>query len=259
MQSALLILIDLGSVVKAIVLWRFIAAGIWKRHVCFCAMVALSLARSVITANGKLHPIEEFWRATTWPTTILQAAAAIEAFWGLARHFRGIRNFGWALLGVILIVAAAAAATLGLMKTHWNSPLRAPLLVDQYTSLWLVFTAMLSLAFFKQFPKVPVRPNAIHHLAALTALFASNFVGYSIGQLSHGELRFLTNLVIACGVLSAYTWWALKITRDGERLPFAVPSALTKQEFEAAEAAHRQSTRELKQAGSEALRRMFRS
>jgi hypothetical protein len=259
MQSALLlVLINVGSVLRIATLWRCIASGVLKRHVFFCALTIVLCARSILAATGSLHPIYEFWMATQWPVAALQAAAAIEAFWGLASHFRGIRNFGWMLLAVILSVAAVAAASIWFFRTRWDSPLRVPLLLDQYTGLWLVLAALLSLAFFRQFPKVPVRPNAIRHLIALTILFGGNFIAYSISQLSRGQARFSTNLVIYCGAILAYSWWVLKINRAGEQLPFAPPPPRTNAEFDTVEAAHRHSARELKQAGSEALRRTFR-
>jgi hypothetical protein len=259
MRSALLVLINLESAARIAVLWRCLASGVLKRHACFCALTVLSCVGSILASTGSLHPYREFWLATQWPIAALQAGAAIEAFWGLARHFRGIRNFAWALLGVILTVTGAAAASVSFLRARWDSPFEAPLLLDQFTGLWLVLTALLSLAFFKQFPKVPVRPNAIRHLAALSILFGANFIAYSMGQLSRGQWRFQTNFVIYCGAILANGWWALTINRDGERLPFAPPPPMTSQEFDAAEAAHRQSARELKQAGSEALRRTFRS
>ena len=259
MQSALLlVLLNIGSVGRFATLWRCVASGVLKRHVFFCALTTLVSVGSILGARGHLHPFYEFWMATQWPIAALQAAAAIEAFWGLARHFRGIRNFGWMLLGVILSVAAVAAASVWFFRTRWDSPLRVPLLLDQYTGLWLVLTAFLSLAFFRQFPNVPVRPNAIRHLIALTILFGGNFIAYSISQLSRGQARFSTNLVIYCSAVVAYGWWVLKINRAGELLPFAPPPPMTNAEFDTAEAAHRQSARELKQAGSEALRRTFR-
>jgi hypothetical protein len=258
MQSAfLLVLIDLGSVAKIAVLWRCLTSGLFKRYICFSAMVALALARTLIAGTGRLHPYREFWLATTWPTTILQAAATIEAFWILAGHFRGIRNFGWKLIGVIFIVSAASATTVGLLRTRWNSPLRGALLIDQYTGLCLVLTAFLSIAFFKQFPTIPVRPNAIRHLTALSLLFGSNFLGYSVLPLSH-ESTFLANLVVTTGVLIAHGWWALSMNRAGESLPFE-PPVMSDKEYDAAEIGHRRIAGELKRAGSEALKKTFRS
>jgi len=258
MQLALILtLFNAGSIAKLAVLWRSIASGALKRLPCFFAMVLVSFARTAIAPTGKLHPYYEIWQATTWPTAILQAAAVIEAFWGLARHFRGIRNFAWALLSLILAVTAAAASVVGFMKTRWNSPLRTPLLIDQYTGLWLVLTALLSLAFFRQFRQVPVRPNAIRHMAALSLLFGANFAGYSIAQLSHGEWKFLTNLIVLSGAVCAYSWWALTINSDGELLPFPLKPPMSYDDFNAAEAQHQKTARELKQAGRSALRRLL--
>jgi len=258
MQSVLILaLVNLGSVAKIAVLWRCAAIGVFKRYFWFVAMVALALARSLIGSRHNPHPYTEFWLATQWPTAGLQTAAAIEAFWILAGHFRGIRNFGWLLIGVILAISSAAAGAVSLLRPHWNNPLSGPLLLDQYVGLSLVLTALLSFAFFRQFPRIPIRPNAIRHLTALSVLFGSDFVGYSILPLSHGELKFLTSLVVATGGLVAYSFWAVSMNRAGEALPFP-PPMMSDKDYDASEQRHQRSARELRQAASEALRRMFR-
>jgi hypothetical protein len=258
MQSALILtLVNLGSIAKLAVLWRCLAMGVTKRLPWFFAMVLLSLARTAIMPTGRLHPYLEFWQATTWPMTILQAAAAIEAFWLLAGHFRGIRNFGWKLIGVILGVSAVAALAVGFLDRGWNNALRKPVLIDEYTALWMVLTAFLSIVFFAQFPNIPVRPNAVRHLKALSLLFGANLVGYSMLPISRGEWVFLTNLIVASGTVLAYGWWALKINRDGEILPFDPQPPMSNDDFDAAERQHRKASGELKRAGSEALRRPF--
>jgi hypothetical protein len=116
----------------------------------------------------------------------------------------------------------------------------------------------LSLAFFRQFSGVPVRPNATRHLLALAILFGSFFVGNFLGQTSHGHWRFLANLVIDTGTIAAFGWWALRTTTAGERLPFSKAPALSMEEFAAAEANEEQAARQIRRASSEALSKVLR-
>ena len=258
MQSALLrTLIAVGIAVKLAVLWRCISCRLVARYVWFFGMVTLSL-QSVLSLNGHLHPYLEFWTATQWPVAILEAGAAVEAFWLVAAHFRNIRGFGWILLGVMMSVAATVAAGVGLLRAHWNSPLRGALLFGQYTYLALLVITLLSVVFFWQFSGVPIRPNATRHLLALAVLFGSNFVGSFLAQASHGEWRFLSNLVILVGTVAAYSWWAIRTTSAGELLPFPKASPLSMQEFTAAEAADEQAAREISRVSAKALRKVLR-
>jgi hypothetical protein len=259
MQSALLyVLIAVGAVAKAGALWRCISCRLATRIPFFFGMVSLSLVRSAVSLNRHEHPYLEFWTALQWPMALLGAAAALEAFWRVAGHFRNIRGFGMILLGLMVSVAAAVAAGVGLMRAHWNGPLRGALLFDQYTQLGLLVIALLSVGFFLQFPGVPIRPNAILHLLALAVLFGSSFVGSFLGQASQGQWRFLTNFVIAGGVIVAYTWWAIRTTAAGELLPFPPAPPLSMKEFTETEAADEQATREISRESAKALRKVLR-
>jgi hypothetical protein len=258
MQSALIFfLIALGAFAKLGVLWRCISCRLVTRYAFFCGMATLSLARSALVMNG-LHPYQEFWTATQWPMALLGAGAAVEAFWRVAAHFRNIRGFGMILLGVMVSVAATVAVGVGLLRAHWNGPLRGALLFNQYTQLGLLVITLLSLAFVWQFSGVPIRPNAIRHLLALAVLFGSYFVGNFLGQASHGEWRFLPNLVINVGTVVAYGWWAIRTTAAGERLPFPKAPPLSMKEFAAAEAKDEQAAREISRVSAKALRKVFR-
>lgn len=224
MQSALIfILIALGVTAKLGVLWRSVSCRLVARYTWFCGMATLSLARSALALNGQLHPYQEFWTATQWPMAILGAGAALEAFWRVAAHFRNTRGFGIILLSVIVSVAASVAAWVGLLRAHWNGPLRGALLFNQYTQLGLLVITLLSVAFVWQFSSVPIRPNARRDLLALAVLFGAYFVGNLLGQAGRGEWRFLPNLLINVGTVVAYSWWAIRTTSGGERLPFPHP------------------------------------
>jgi len=259
MQSALLLALNaLGVAAKLGVLWRCISCRLAARHALFCAMVTLSLARSVLALNGHLHPYLEFWTATQWPTAILEAGAALEAFWRIAAHFRNMRGFGVVLLGVIVSVAVTVSAGVGLVRAHWNGPLRGALLFGQYTQLGLLVITLLSVAFFWQASGVPIRPNAVRQLLALAILFGSSFVGNFLGQASHGQWRFLANLVIGVGTVVAYGWWAVRTTSAGERLPFSTAPPISMKEFAAAEATDEQAAREISRVSAKALRKVLR-
>lgn len=259
MQPALIFtLIALGCVAKLGVLWRLVSCRLVARLPFFSAMVALSLAGSALSLTGHLHPYNEFWTATRWPMAILEAGAALEAFWRVAEHFRNMRGFGMVLLGVMCGFAIAVAVAVGALRTYWNDPLSGALLFSQSTHLGLLVLTLLSAAFFWQFSGVPIRPNATRHLLALTVLFGSLFLGYFFGQASRGQWRFLTNLSINLGSDIAYTWWAIRTTRDGERLPFSKPQPLSIDEFAAAEAADERDAREIRRASAKALSKVLR-
>jgi len=259
MQSTLIFgLIALGVVSKMAVLWRCVTVRLVRRHVLFCTMVALSMVRSALALNGQLHPYAEFWTASQWPMAILEAGAAVEAFWLVAAHFRKIRRFGMVLLGFIVCLAATVAYGVGLVRAHWNGPLRGAVLFGQYTHLGLLVVTLLSVIFFWQFRDVPVRPNASRHLLVLAALFGSYFIGNFLAQASHGQWRFLSNLVIASGTIVAYGWWALRTTAAGEVLPFAQAPPLSKSEYAAAKADDERTVHEINRVSVKALRRMLR-
>jgi hypothetical protein len=259
MQSALLLfLIACGCAAKLVVLWKCFSYRMVGRHAWFCAFTALSFVRSSLFLNGHPHPAYEFWNAVQWPMAILQCGAALEAFWLIARHFRNIRGFGFALLGVMTIVGAAVAAGVGAMRPYWEDPLRGAILFNQYTYMGLLVITVLSLAFFWQFSGVPVPRNASRHLLVLAILFASYFFGNFLGQISKGRWPFQANLVIDVGTVVAYAWWAIGITEEGDRLPFSKAPPLSKDDFAAAEATEEKAARDVNRASSKALWKILR-
>ncbi len=261
MQSAvLLVLIYLGLVMKVAALGRAMVSRLWPGRLFFCAMVILSLVRSAVAVAAKSHVqlYFEFWNATQTPLAVLEASAAIEAFWRLALHFRNIRRFGLRLMWIIILVAASASAAVSLLRVNWNGPLSGPLLISQCTQLGLLLTTLLSLAFFRQFPNVPIRPNAIRHLLVLSTLSLFFFVGRAIGYASGGEWKFVSNFVITLGAVLAFGAWTLLMKREGESLPFEPGPPMSIAEFEAAEAADTKANQELKRASSEAIRKLRR-
>jgi hypothetical protein len=235
-QSALILAIILiGAVGQAASIRQIIRERLFFRHVAFFALMALTLSRAIVAlvSRGHLHPYLEFWKATRWPLTLLGAAAAIEAFWRLAMHFRNVRGFGFILLGVIAGVAAAVAWIVAAMNSKWDGPLRGPFMFEECVELALMLVTMFSVAFFRLVPAIPVRPNSIRHLLVLSSLFGSSFAGTFIGLVSRGQGWFAANLTITAGMAVSYWWWALRINRSGEVLPFPIPPMASLGEIEA--------------------------
>jgi hypothetical protein len=198
-----------------------------------------------------------YWFETQWPTVLLQAAAVIEAFWILADHFRGMYHFARRLLVTILSISALTAGIVGLMKAQYKGPIRGAVLVDQYVSLWLVFTAIFCAIFFRQFSEYPIRPNAIRHLKVLTLTFGLNFLGNSILLISPGSdsaLRVVSFVLFAINGPATYFLWGILMDRAGEKLPFEPPT-MSDDDYNNAEAKHKRAALELRRAGSKAFRK----
>jgi hypothetical protein len=258
MQLALINgLIRLGILLRLAVIFRcLVRHQIWQ-YFFFCAMLIFIAFGSALSQAQALHKISlaayrTFYFNTRWVEAACISAGAVEAFWGLARHFRNIRGFGWALIAVIVSVSAAVAAFFEIYRPEWNGDMRAPALIGQFVNVALVLTALLSVAFFRQFRTTPVRPNAILHLRVLGLLFAFSSLGYFVGQASHGELPFTASLFLTAGPVVAYIWWLIGMKPAGDILPFA-PHIMSAEEYEASEAEHKKTADRLKQAGSEAL------
>ncbi len=236
MQSALIFaIIFVGAVAQTAAIWRCLREGLLARHVAFVGLTTLTLSREVVdlVSRGHPHPYVEFWRATQWPIALLGACAAIEAFWRLALHFRNIRGFGSILLGGIAGVAAMAALAVTAINSEWTGWLRGPLRFEECVELGLMLVAILSLAFFRLVPSIPVRPNSIRHLLILVTLFGSQFAGNFIGLVSAGQWRFSANLTITAGLAVSYTLWVFLMKRAGEFLPFSAPPVMSAEEISA--------------------------
>ncbi|HLW76981.1 MAG TPA: hypothetical protein VKS01_08340, partial [Bryobacteraceae bacterium] len=160
-------------------------------------------------------------------------------------------------IAIILAVSGTAAAGIALIHVNWNSPLHVPLLADQYLALSMMMTLLASRAFFRQFPQFPIRPNALRHLTVLTAVFATNFIGLSIGLISAGQWRWATSFAINVGANLAYIGWAFFMTPEGEQLSFDPPPPMSPEDFDHAEMRHKRSVERIKQAGSRGWRRLL--
>jgi hypothetical protein len=243
MQQALIIgLMILGTIAKVLSIVRIAINRMALRYPLFTLMTVLNTARTVVllTVLGIGRPLlyAPIWQATNGMTIALQAAACVEAFWIVALHFRNIKAFG----AILLFLIAAVGTVLGYSLVaswsgKWSSPFTTTMILLQRVGLVLIVIALLSRLFFRQFPTVPVKPNAVRHLGILTLLFTSFVVD---GFIANGAAwNFISNFAMALGVLIAYTWWSISMTPEGEKLPFSPPEALSVEDFETADAADR--------------------
>jgi hypothetical protein len=235
-QSALIFAVMfIGVIAQTAAIWRCFHEGLALRHAAFLALTAVTLSREVVdlAVRGHYDPYFYFWKATQWPLAILGACAAIEAFWHLARHFRNVRSFGFILLGVISAVAALVALTVTVINSRWHGALSGALMFEECAELGLMLISILSLAFFRLLPSIPVRPNSIRHLLILFTLFGFAFAGNFVGLLSLGQWRFTTNLIITAGIALPYFVWAAVMKKSGETLPFPMPPLMSIAEIRA--------------------------
>jgi hypothetical protein len=244
-------LIALGILIRLAVLFRCLTSRQRVRYLFFC--LALTYVASGSVASLFAHDFyTNVWNRTRVPEQTLNALVAIEAFWGLARHFRDIRGFGWALLTIILAVSAGTAGILGILRATWPSPFQWGFLLGQFGNLALFLTALLSRAFFQQFRQIPVRPNAVIHLRVLGLLYGFVGFGFFIGQITKAQWPTLSALPLVAGPQVAYIWWLIAMRRAGEELPFASP-VMSAEEYDASKSANEKRADQIKQAGSEAL------
>lgn len=258
MQSAVIYSLLYASIAARIaVVVRGVFGGLLRAYPFFFATVLLSLARALVSVATPLAYYRWFLGETQWPLAVLEAAAVLEAFWGVAAHFRKIRGFGWILVGVIAAISALASALVGILRATWHDPLNGMLLFGMYVYVALLVAALLSLGFFSQFRAVPIRPNSTLHLTVIALWFGLYFLGNFIGQVSRGTSRFLPNMIITAGATLALFWWAAAMNRDGQKLPEPA-TAMSVEQFEASEAEYRRKGDRIRRAGAQAFRRMFR-
>jgi hypothetical protein len=259
MQSAIIfVFIYAGIATRCATLVRCVHSGLLRSHAFFFAMATLSLARAIVSVTVNTRHYYAFYEATQWPAALLEAAAVLEGFWLIAAHFRKIRGFGWALFTASAAIATLIAASVAVLRSNWNEAVTGLFLFSLYTHIVLLGTALLSVAFFRQFPEVPIRPNAIRHWQVLCLISGSYVLATFIMQITRGKSAFITNLLATAGTTIAYGWWALRINREGEELPFPPPPEMPPGDFDAAEAEHKQAGAKLKKAGDDAIGRVLR-
>src|SRR5438270_1221173 len=106
MQSDVIFgLIYAAIAARTALLVRCAASGLLRLYPIFAALVIFSIVRGTASVTLKFQSYQEFYNRTLWPTAIVEAAAVIEAFWILARHFRRMKGFGWALIAAIAAVS----------------------------------------------------------------------------------------------------------------------------------------------------------
>ena len=238
MQSALILtIIAVGAVGQGACIWRLIHENLLVRHAAFFGFTLVALSRSIasLVSHGHLHPYLEVWRATQWPLALFGAAAAIEAFWRLALHFRNVRGFGFILLFGISSIAAASSWFVVAMNSRWEGPLHGPLIFEESVEFALLIVVLLALAFFRMIRSIPIRPNSIRHVLILSFLFGTSFAGNFVGLASRGNWRFSANIIITLGLAMSYWSWTISMNRSGETLPFPLPAMASAEAMHALE------------------------
>jgi hypothetical protein len=241
-QSALIFaIIAVGALGQGAAILTLFRERLLSRHVAFLGFTLLAFTRSLasVVSRGHLHPYFEIWKATQWPLALLGAAVAVEAFWRLALHFRNVRGFGLILLSGLICLGATSAWLVAAINSKWDGPLHGPLMFEECAEISLVVVVLVSLGFFRLIPSVPIRANAVQHILILTLLYGSSFVGNFVALASRGTARFTANLIITSGLAVSYWWWTLRMTRSGEKLPFALPAVTSDETLQALDALDR--------------------
>jgi hypothetical protein len=267
MQSALiLVFFHLGVVVRVWALWTGVKSKILQSYPLFVAMTAFAAARGLVVIAcggglGRPHPYIEIWSATQPYMLFFEAAAAIEAFWILARHFRKIKIYGPVMLTLMVSASSLGTWLVARWRGNWQSPLNALVMAAQHIAFGSLVLVLLALWWFRQPLGFPIRPNAIRHACVLVTLFGTAFLGSFLVQVSRGKMQanFAGNLIITVGATVAYAWWARRMTATDEQLPHDPPVLLAPDQFESAEEADRAANRRLRQAGSRTLEKALRS
>lgn len=248
MLSALLIgLMFLSAFSKVAALVRIGVSRLAARYPLFTVMVVFSAARSIVLLAvggwaGRVHPYREIFSATLAPSFAVEAAACLEGFWILALHFRNVKIFGSAMLIFFGAIGAAISyALIAVWAGWWTSPFLLMAILMERVALVLICIASLSLIFFRRFPTVPIRPNAIRHLGLLTLYFASQFLSGFFAQSAQYSHVFWANVFVNLGGATVFAAWAALIRPAGEELPFAAAPVLDDRAFEAADARDRRA------------------
>jgi hypothetical protein len=266
MRSVLILaFFHLGVVARAVTLWKAKVSGVLLRYPAFLALTAFAAGRAAIVialggGTGRPHPYVEIWRATQPYMLFFEAAAAVEAFWIVAAHFRKVKIYGSVLLSLMVGISALGAWVVARWRGNWQSPLSTLVLAAQHIALGSLILVLLTLLWFRQPLDFPIRPNAIRHACVLVTLFGTAFLGNFLVQVgrSQNQWNFAGNLILTVGATVAYGWWAWAINEKGELLPYQPPPPMSKDQFEAADAADRETNRRLRQAGSESLEKALR-
>ena len=256
MQSTVLFgLIYLAIAARISVLARCAVSGLLRLYPLYAALVTLSVVRGVVSVTLPSRSYATFFNRTLWPLAILEAAAVLEAFWILARHFRRMRGFGWVLLGAVTAVSALSSLMVRLLRDNWGA-MSGVYLFGMYTHIGMLLAALLSFGFFHQFRGVPIRPNARRHMLLLCLLLGCYFAANLSGQILRGKQSVAPNLILNAGAILSSLCWAITMNREGEKLPFDPPPEMSGEDFDAEESRHRKSREQLKRASDEARRKL---
>jgi hypothetical protein len=245
-------LIYLAAAARIALLIRAVASGLIRRYPMFSALVMFSLVRGLwaVISPGTYR---SFFDATRWPMALLEAAAILEAFWILASHFRGMKGFAGALIGVIAAVASAAALVVRFLRAPTAPPI---LTFGMLTNVAFMVAVTLALVFFRHFRSVPIRRNAKLHALLLAVLLSCYFTTAVIGQNITKKAMTIANFLLNAGILVTAASWAIFMNRAGEDLPFEPPKPIPPDQFDAAQREYELSRDQLKRASDEAVRNL---
>jgi hypothetical protein len=249
-----------GSVaIKAIRPW------LWKRYPVFASWVIYQAVISAVLlmaggAQLRTHPYKEVWKIVQLPSAIFQALVAVEAFWVLARQFRGMNLFARRLLGCLAAVAALVSVAVARNANPWSSDLRPYYIFWEHVGLTLSIICLLALWFFgRHLDFGGLKPNSRVHAAILSGLFFDMFLASYLMNASYGRWRFAASLMIPAGQLIAYGLWLTLLRRSGEIVPFEERPIMSAGEFAQLERVDQHYTRGLDEISSEALRKAVRA
>jgi hypothetical protein len=237
---------------------------VWKRYPLFAGWVVYqALVSSLLLLAGgaslRLHPYAEIWKAVQLPSAILLAAVAVEAFWVLARQFRGMNLLARRLLGCLAAVSALLSVIIARGAHPWAGDLRPYYVFWEHVAFALAIICLLALWFFgRHLDFGRLRPNSRIHAAILSGLFLSLFLASYLMNASYGAWRFAASLIIPGGQFAAFTLWLALLKRSGEVIPFAERPILSAAEFANLEQADRSYSQALEEVGSDALRKALR-
>jgi hypothetical protein len=237
---------------------------LWKRYPLFGSWVIYQALVSavLIVATGpalRPHPYAEIWKIVQLPSAIFQALVAVEAFWVLARQFRGMNLFARRLLGCLAAAAALVSVAVARNANPWAGDLRPYFIFWEHVALALSILCLLALWFFgRHLDFGGLRPNSRVHAAILAGLFFSMFLASYLMNASYGTWRFMAGMLIPGGQLVAFALWLVLFKRTGEVVRFDERPIMSAGEYAALEGVDQHYSRKLEEISSEALRKAVR-
>lgn len=238
---------------------------LWKRYPVFASWaIYQALVSAVLLIAGgtqlRAHPYAEAWKIVQLPSAIFQALVAVEAFWVLARQFRGMNLFARRLLACLATGAALVSIAVVATAKPWPGDLRPYFLFWEHVALALSAICVLAWWFFgKHLDFGGLKPNTRIQAGILTGLFFSMFLSSYWMNVSYGKWGFASSITILTGQLIAFTLWLVLLKRSGEIVRFEERPIMSAGEYADLERIDQQYIRNLDEISSEALRKAVRA